>query len=463
MDALVEAAKAEGELNVIALPDNWANYGEIIDAFEAEYDITVNSASPDVSSAEEITAAAEPGGPGHRPRRLRPRLGRRAREHRPVRALQGRRPGTTSPTTTRSRPASGSTTTRGLMSIGYDADAVPEPTSLDDLLGADYKGKVAINGDPTQAGAAVAAVGCAAVQDGGSARRLPARHRLLRRAARRGQLPADRPDPGDHRLGRDPGRLRLELQQPRRRGRRGRPRLEDRRPARHRATPATTTRRSTSTRRTRPPRACGRSSSSATTAQNLYLAAGAYPVRLAAMAEAGTVDQDALDAVGEQPEDTVAADRASRPRPPRPCSRDVGRGDRLIDDHPGGGRPPRLRPSGRRRAHPGAAPSGGLVGAHAVRALRRCCSSSCRPCSRSAPASSTATARPRSSTSPALGDPVVLAHLRQLVPGLGRHRRRSAPSSAPSSAGRLIGAPARRASCAASSTPPRACSPSSAA
>jgi len=40
-------------------------------------------------------------------------------------------------------------------------------------------------------------------------------------------------------------------------------------------------------------------------AQNLYLAAGAYPVRLAAMTEAGTVDQDALEKVGEQPADTV--------------------------------------------------------------------------------------------------------------------------------------------------------------
>ncbi|MCU1546228.1 MAG: transporter substrate-binding protein, partial [Homoserinimonas sp.] len=39
--------------------------------------------------------------------------------------------------------------------------------------------------------------------------------------------------------------------------------------------------------------------------QNLYLAAGAYPVRLAAMTEAGTVDQAALDAVGEAPEDLV--------------------------------------------------------------------------------------------------------------------------------------------------------------
>ena len=39
--------------------------------------------------------------------------------------------------------------------------------------------------------------------------------------------------------------------------------------------------------------------------QNLYLAAGAYPVRLQAMVDAGTVDQAALDAVGAMPEDLV--------------------------------------------------------------------------------------------------------------------------------------------------------------
>ncbi len=55
---LEEAAKAEGQLNVIALPRDWANYGEIIDLFKDRYpEITVNEQSPDVSSAEEITAA----------------------------------------------------------------------------------------------------------------------------------------------------------------------------------------------------------------------------------------------------------------------------------------------------------------------------------------------------------------------------------------------------------------------
>jgi putative spermidine/putrescine transport system substrate-binding protein len=54
------------------------------------------------------------------------------------------------------------------MSIGYDSNSVPAPKSLDDLLGDDYKGAVALNGDPTQAGAAFAAVGLATVQSGGT-------------------------------------------------------------------------------------------------------------------------------------------------------------------------------------------------------------------------------------------------------------------------------------------------------
>jgi len=46
---------------------------------------------------------------------------------------------------------------------------VPEVKSLDDLLGAKYKGKVALNGDPTQAGAAFSGVVMASVANGGSA------------------------------------------------------------------------------------------------------------------------------------------------------------------------------------------------------------------------------------------------------------------------------------------------------
>jgi putative spermidine/putrescine transport system substrate-binding protein len=46
---------------------------------------------------------------------------------------------------------------------------VPAPTSVADLLKPEYKGKVALNGDPTQAGAAFSGVVMAALGSGGSA------------------------------------------------------------------------------------------------------------------------------------------------------------------------------------------------------------------------------------------------------------------------------------------------------
>ena len=54
---LIAAAKEEGELNVIALPPDWANYGKMIDTFAPKYGIKVNSAQPDGSSQDEINAA----------------------------------------------------------------------------------------------------------------------------------------------------------------------------------------------------------------------------------------------------------------------------------------------------------------------------------------------------------------------------------------------------------------------
>jgi putative spermidine/putrescine transport system substrate-binding protein len=56
MEALIAAAKAEGELTVIALPHDWCNYGEAISAFSAKYGIKVNELNPDAGSGDEIEA-----------------------------------------------------------------------------------------------------------------------------------------------------------------------------------------------------------------------------------------------------------------------------------------------------------------------------------------------------------------------------------------------------------------------
>jgi putative spermidine/putrescine transport system substrate-binding protein len=166
LDALVEAAQAEGELNVIALPDDWANYGEIKALFEEKYDIIVNSADPDISSAEEIAAADNLKGQDTAPDVFD--LGTAVA----LDSLDYFAPYQVEnwdeiPEGNKEETGLWVNDYTGSMSIGYDSNSVPEPTSLDDLLGEDYKGAVALNGDPTQAGAAFAAVGLASVQSGG--------------------------------------------------------------------------------------------------------------------------------------------------------------------------------------------------------------------------------------------------------------------------------------------------------
>ena len=56
MDALVAAAKEEGQLTTIALPHDWCNYGEVISGFKAKYGLAVNELNPDAGSADEIEA-----------------------------------------------------------------------------------------------------------------------------------------------------------------------------------------------------------------------------------------------------------------------------------------------------------------------------------------------------------------------------------------------------------------------
>jgi putative spermidine/putrescine transport system substrate-binding protein len=168
MDALVKAAKKEGELNVIALPPTWANYGNIIKAFENKYSIKINSQLPDGASQDEINAANQQAGKSTAPDVFD--LGQSVAlantamfapykvEHFDEIPAQYKDPNGT-----------WVNDYGGFMSIGYDSKKVPDITSVDDLLKPEYKGKVALNGDPTQAGAAFSGVVMVALAQGGSA------------------------------------------------------------------------------------------------------------------------------------------------------------------------------------------------------------------------------------------------------------------------------------------------------
>jgi putative spermidine/putrescine transport system substrate-binding protein len=167
MDGLVAAAKAEGELNVIALPPDWANYGEIIKAFSAKYGITVNSQNPNGSSAEEIEAAKTNKGTDKAPDvfDLGSAVALASTDMFAPYKVQawGDIPDA-------NKEASGLwyNDYTGVMSIGYNATKYGEITSLDDLLNPKFKGAVALNGNPTQAGAAFSGFVMVALANGGS-------------------------------------------------------------------------------------------------------------------------------------------------------------------------------------------------------------------------------------------------------------------------------------------------------
>jgi ABC-type Fe3+ transport system substrate-binding protein len=170
MDALVEAAKAEGELNVIALPPDWANYGEMLDTFSEKYDIEINSASPDGSSQDELNAVESQKGQDRAPDVLD--LGTAfARQAQAQDLLAPYQVETWDDIPENQKDPEGHwyNDYGGFISIGCNASVVAEcPTSFEALLDPQYAGQVALNGDPTQAAAAFSGVWAASLANGGS-------------------------------------------------------------------------------------------------------------------------------------------------------------------------------------------------------------------------------------------------------------------------------------------------------
>ncbi|WP_431238068.1 ABC transporter substrate-binding protein [Mycolicibacterium aichiense] len=168
MDGLISAAKKEGELNVIALPPDWANYGAIIKAFGDKYGIKVNSAQPDAASQDEINAANQQKGRSTAPDVFD--LGQSvALANKAMFAPYKVATFDSIPTDMKAADGALVNDYGGYMSIGYDSAKVPDLSTVNDLLKPDYKGKVALNGDPTQAGAAFSGVAMVALSQGGSA------------------------------------------------------------------------------------------------------------------------------------------------------------------------------------------------------------------------------------------------------------------------------------------------------
>ena len=170
MNGLIKAAKAEGTLNVITLPPDWANYGNIMKAFTAKYGIKINDANPDGSSQDEINAMQQLKGQDRAPDVL---------DMGTAFAIQADQKGLLAPykvatwgnipADSRASDATWYDDYGGFVAIGYNPAKVKvAPTSFKDLLNPVYKKQVAINGNPTQASAAFSAVYAAALANGGS-------------------------------------------------------------------------------------------------------------------------------------------------------------------------------------------------------------------------------------------------------------------------------------------------------
>ena len=167
MDGLIEAAKAEGEVNVIALPPDWANYAEIISTFSEKYGIKVNSAQPDANSQDEINAANQLKGKSTAPDVFD--LGQ-AIALANTSLFAPYKVATFGDIPDQFKDPDGAWVNDygGYMSIGYDSSKVPEVTAVGDLLKPEFQGKVALNGDPTTASAAANGVLMSAIANGGS-------------------------------------------------------------------------------------------------------------------------------------------------------------------------------------------------------------------------------------------------------------------------------------------------------
>ena len=167
MKGLVAACQKEGALNIIADPHDWANYGEIITGFKKAYKVKINEANPNGSSQDEINAANQLKGTSRAPDVFD--LGQ-AVLYANMDMLSPYKVANWASIPASFKAPNGLYTKDygGIMTVGYDS-SLGTVTKLDDLLGAAFAGKVALNGDPTKANAGLNGVRMVALANGGTA------------------------------------------------------------------------------------------------------------------------------------------------------------------------------------------------------------------------------------------------------------------------------------------------------
>jgi len=171
--AVYEECLANGAtVNLIALPDEWANYKGILQSFRDKYPGVDNPvADPDASSADEMEAVETLAGQDNMPDNV---------DVSPAIAQEMVEKGLFLPYTSiydaeipdglKDADGNWRAAYYGIMAITTNTTIVPNaPQTFADLTKPEYKGLVNLNGDPRESGAAFAAVVAAAIANGGSA------------------------------------------------------------------------------------------------------------------------------------------------------------------------------------------------------------------------------------------------------------------------------------------------------
>ncbi|MBA3236426.1 MAG: extracellular solute-binding protein [Chloroflexi bacterium] len=172
MDALVEAAKAEGTLTTIALPHDWCNYGGAIEAFKAKYGLEINELDPNAGSGDEIEAIkANKGNTGPQaPDVIDVGLsfGPSAKAE-DLLAQYKVETWDSIPDDAKDADGYWVGDYYGVLSFEVNTGVVKNvPQDWADLLKPEYKGQVALAGDPRSSNQAIQTVFAAALANGGS-------------------------------------------------------------------------------------------------------------------------------------------------------------------------------------------------------------------------------------------------------------------------------------------------------
>lgn len=166
---IIAGAKKEGKVQLIATPEDWANYKGHFAAFKKKYGIEIPVANPDGSSADELTAVKNLKGQTTQPDVLdigysftKPAIDQKL--------IEAYKPSNFEDIPADLKDPDGMWVGAyyGVIQVGTNTKNTEAPKSWDDLLDPKYKGKIALPGDPRKGASSIAAVFAAALAHGGS-------------------------------------------------------------------------------------------------------------------------------------------------------------------------------------------------------------------------------------------------------------------------------------------------------